>query len=189
MCLLRPCSSEPWQMPNQTSSSRQLFVRPILLWLVVAFLGVGCGVLPEKVSLEDARVQLLLRAAAAFDRGAYGFSPLPTNGDVRLESKPRPSYDAMLHLTGKTSRTIAFRKNGSGYYWIGEQESFQGPTTYKSPDGTFHEQVVLTFEIEHVSGVPLNQLDVSYFGEDSRLDGRRGLSLSDVRPILKEWGY
>jgi len=95
----------------------------------------------------------------------------------------------MLHLGGRTSRTIAFRKNTSGYYWIGEQETFEGQKMYKTVDGTFHESVTLTFETEHVSGSPLNQLDVVYAGEDSRLVGRAHLSLRDVRPILKEWGY
>ena len=60
---------------------------------------------------------------------------------------------------------------------------------YKTVDGTFHEHVTLTFETEHVSGFPLNQLSVLYAGEDPRLVGRGDLSLRDVRPILKEWGY
>ncbi len=66
---------------------------------------------------------------------------------------------------------------------------FVGPKIYKSVDGTFHEEVTLTFEKEHVSGVPLSKLNVSYMGEDSRLAGRVDLSLRDVRLILKEWGY
>jgi hypothetical protein len=32
-------------------------------------------------------------------------------------------------------------------------------------------------------------LDVWIMGEDPRLGGRFDLSLSDVKPILKEWGY
>jgi hypothetical protein len=161
----------------------------LLLELVLVFLAVGCGIFPENVSVSDQRVQSLLKAAADFDRASYSFSPLPTSGHVSLEPKPRSGYDAMLHLGGKTSRTIAFRKNTSGYFWIGEQEVFEGPKMYKSVDGTFHEEVTLTFEKEHVSGVPLNKLNVSYMGEDSRLAGRADLSLRDVRPILKEWGY
>src|ERR1700747_1552764 len=39
---------------------------------------------------------------------------------------------------------------------------FEGPKMYKSVDGTFHEEVTLTFEKEHVSGVPLNKLNVLY---------------------------
>lgn len=176
-------------MSHQRFVSRPFTVRRPLISMVVAFFVVGCGVLPEKVSVKDPRVQSLLKAATVFDRATYGFSPLPTNGDVYLELKSRSDYDAMLHLGGKTSRTIAFRKNASGYYWIGEQELFPGPKTYKTVDGTFHEQVILTFETEHISGVPLNRLHVSYEGEDPRLVDRHDLSLNDVKPILKEWGY
>jgi hypothetical protein len=175
-------------MSYQRSNHTGLTGRMLLLGLVLAFL-VGCGIFPENVSVSDQRVQSLLKAAAEFDRASYGFSPLPTSGRVSLEPKPSSGYDAMLHLGGKTSRTIAFRKNTSGYFWIGEQEMFVGPKMYKSVDGTFHEKVTLTFEKEHVSGVPLNKLNVSYMGEDSRLAGRVDLSLRDVRPILKEWGY
>ncbi len=163
--------------------------RVLLLKLVLAFLVAGCGVFPENVSVSDPRVQSLLKAAAAFDRASYGFSPLPTSGRVGLESKSRSGYDAMLHLGGKTSRTIAFRKNISGYFWIGEQEILEGPKMYKTVDGTFHEHLTLTFEREHVSGVPLNRLNVSYWGEDPRLVGRVDLSLGEVKPILTEWGY
>lgn len=161
----------------------------VLAILALSFLIVACGIFPEDVSVSDPRVQSLLKAAAAFDRTAYGFTPLPTNGRVHLESRPRASYDAMLHLDGKTSRTIAFRKGASDYLWIGEQEMFQGPNMYKTVDGTFHEEVTLTFEKEHVSGFPLNRLNVSYMGKDPRLAGHKDLSLSDVEPVLKEWGY
>jgi hypothetical protein len=53
---------------------------------------------------------------------------------------------------------------------------------FKTVDGTFHEQVALTFETEHVSGVPLNRLNVTYDGKDARLAHRRGRSLGDVKP-------
>ena len=172
------------------SRIRNYFVdRPLLLALGVIFLVGGCGIFPEKVSVDDPLVQPLFKAAATFDRASYGFSPLPTNGKVYLEKSSRSNYDAMLHLYGKTSRTIAFRKNASGYVWIGEQESFTGPKMYKTVDGTFHEQVVLNFETEHVSGFPLNRLSVSYDGEDPRLSHRQDLSISDVKPVLKGWGY
>jgi hypothetical protein len=177
------------QMSNKRSNHTRLTGRSRLLELVLVFLVAGCGIFPENVSISDQRVQSLLKAAAGFDRASYGFSPLPTSGRVSLEWRPRSGYDAMLHLAGKTSRTIAFRKNAADYSWIGEQEIFEGPKMYKSVDGTFHEEVTLTFEREHVSGVPLNKLSVSYMGEDPRLAGRVNLSLSDVRPILKEWGY
>jgi hypothetical protein len=132
-----------------------------------------------------------LRAASTFNRAAYGFTPIPITGDVMLELSPWAKYDAMLHIGGKTSRTIAFRKRANGDAWIGEQEIFRGPKRYESPDGTFNEEVCLTYEIEEVSisGGPLNRLYVTYAGEGQRLAGRGVLSLDDVRPILAEWAY
>jgi hypothetical protein len=161
------------------------------IWLVLttALLMVGCGIFPEKVAIGDPRLQPLLKAASTFPRSQYGFSPTPTTGYVRLESRPRAGYDAMLHISGKTSRTMAFRKSLDGYNWIGEQEIFKGPNEYKTVDGTFKEQVCLTYEIEKISGFPQNRLNITYAGEDPRLAGRQNLSLVDVKPILKEWSY
>jgi hypothetical protein len=72
---------------------------------------------------------------------------------------------------------------------IGEQEILPGPRQYKTVDGTFPEHICLNYDIEAISGFPTNQLVVTYFGEDSRLTNRKTLSLADVGPILKEWGY
>jgi hypothetical protein len=95
----------------------------------------------------------------------------------------------MLHITTKTVRTIAFRKENGNYFWIGEQETFEGPKTYKTVDGTFHEAITLTYETQNISGYPLNQLNVSYRGEDPRLEAPKQLTLAAVKPILKEWSY
>lgn len=64
-------------------------------------------------------------------------------------------YDAMLHIDGVTSRTVAFRRVGEAYKWIGEQETHTGPNTYTSVDGTFKESITVTYETEPVSGFPL----------------------------------
>jgi hypothetical protein len=149
----------------------------------------GCWLAPKKVAMDDPQVQLLLKAAASFDRTSYGFTPIPKTADVRLESRPTSRYDAMLHIYSKTSRTIAFRKTSNGYRWIGDQEIFQGPKEYKTVDGTLREQLTFTYEVESVSGFPTNRLNIAYSGEDSRLANRSSLALADVKPILKEWGY
>ncbi len=145
---------------------------------------------PVRIEMSDPKIVPLLNAAESFDRVKYGFSPLPEKADVRLESRPmRQEYDAMLHISSKTSRTIAFRKTDKGYRWIGEQETFRGPNRYKTIDGTFYEEITLTFHIEKFSGFPTNRLKVSYFGEDPRLANLRKLTIKDVQPILREWGY
>jgi hypothetical protein len=156
---------------------------------IAALLLNGCGLVPRKVAMDDPQVRLLVKAATSFDRASYGFSRIPQNADVRLELRPTSKYDAMLHIVAKTSRTIAFRKENGDYAWIGDQETFDGPKTYKTEDGTFHEAITLTYETQSISGYPLNQLNVTYRGEDPRLADRNNLTLAAVKPILKEWGY
>ena len=139
--------------------------------------------------MDDPRIQPLLKAAASFNRVSHGFTPLPQSADVRLEWSRGGRYDAMLHIYSKTSRNIAFRKINGGYRWIGEQERFQGPKKFTNADGTFNEDIVLTYEIESVSGFPLNQLSVFYDGDDPRLFNHRDLTFDDAKTVLKEWGY
>jgi hypothetical protein len=162
-------------------------MRPLLL--VLTILLVGCDRFPRKVAMDDPRIQPLLKAAASFDRASYGFTPIPAFAEVRFESRPTQRYDAMLHIDSKTSRTIAFRKTRDDYKWTGEQEIFRGPKQYKTVDGTSYEEITLTYEIESISGYPTNQLNISYNGEDPRLEFPKKLTLPLVRPILTEWGY
>lgn len=147
----------------------------------------SCGFIPENVSWSDPRLAPMLKAIEVVDRASLGFTPIDRSSSVRLESCPRAGYDAMLHIYGKTSRTIAFRKTPDGYKWIHEQETHTGPKTYKSVDGTFHEEIVVTYGIEPVSGHAPNKLHVEYWGEDPRLRAHRPLSLEQVRPIIAEW--
>ena len=93
----------------------------------------------------------------------------------------------MLHIAADTSRTVAFRKTSTGYQWIGEQEIHTGPKTYKSVDGTFHEEICITYETVPLSGAPLDKVFVTYLGPDNRLANRLNLTLADVKPVLAEW--
>jgi len=88
----------------------------------------------------------MLEAVAKVDRQALGFSPVSRDAVIHLERGPRDGYDVMLHIDGKTSRTIAFKSVGSGYDWIGEQEIFEGPRKYKTVDGEFLEPITLTYD-------------------------------------------
>ena len=160
----------------------------VAITIMVGMLLQGCGI-PRQVAMDDPRVQPFLHAAESFDRTSHGFSPIPKQADVRLELRSTERYDAMLHINAKTSRTIAFRKDDDHYVWIGDQEAFRGPKKYDTEDGVQTEQIVLTYEIQRVSGDRLNQLNVDYLGRDPRVADRQGLTLDDVKPILKEWGY
>lgn len=158
-----------------------------LLLTALVFVIVACDFVPEKVTWGDPRLVPMLKAIEAVDRSSLGFTPIQPNATVSLESRPRAQYDAMLHIYGDTSRTIAFRKIGNEYKWISEQEAYTGPKTYETPDGTLREQIVITFGTESVSGHEPNKLHVEYWGEDPRLVGRRNLTLKQVFPIIEEW--
>lgn len=172
------------------SAIRHLKKAALLVLLVAC--EVGCGLAPERVSADDPRVVQLMTSLREIDRAAMGFTAIDPNAQLRLETRPRAGYDAMLHVDGQPHRTIAFRRSGQSYKWIHEQETFEGPNEYDSADGRFREEIIITFETEHVSGVPLNRVHIAYWGDDPRLteaDTRQELSLEIVRPILKQWGY
>ena len=148
----------------------------------------GCGFTPQKQPYADPQVQQLLRATEGASTNRFGFTPVSTNADIRLE-KSSGAYDRMLHIYGRTSRTIAFRKQGDGFTWIGEQEIYKGPKQYTTVDGTFFEEICLTYELQRVAHYKLNQLNISYSGEDVRVAHKEDLTLQTILPILKEWGY
>ena len=110
-----------------------------------------------------------MAAVSSVDRQSLGFSAIEPTAQLRLEWRPTARYDAMLHVEGKTSRTIAFRLSADAFEWIGEQEIFEGPAEYDHADGRSHETITLTFEKVPVSGAPLDEVYVSYWGEDPRL--------------------
>jgi hypothetical protein len=130
----------------------------------------------------------MFEAMSRVDRTKFGFTPIAGDASIRVEWRPRSGYDAMLHIYGPTSRTVAFRRTQSGYEWIGEQEIFQGPKTYKTPDGEFNESITITFETVPLSGHPPNSVAIEYSGEDPDLAWPRQLTLAAVRPWLKRWG-
>jgi hypothetical protein len=129
------------------------------------------------------------------DRSQYGFTPLSKTGTVSIEGKSSYGhYDAMLHFGGSPSRTIAFRWDGKMYQWLGEQETFEGPTTFETPDGRFHESVTITFYREAVFGEPQG-LTISYRGPNANLTAPRAerknwsLTLAEVNPLIEKWGF
>ena len=153
-------------------------------------LGAGCGLIPEKLPPGDPRVAELLAVVAASNHTALGFTPISTNGDFRLElARSGRTYDRMLHIYGKTSRTLAFRQRPGGWHWIHEQEIFEGPHDYTTEDGTSKESICLTYERESVADWRTNQLNITYLGADPQLAHPRELLLADVLPVLAEWGH
>ena len=134
----------------------------------------GWAVAPLPAEAEDPRAQPLIRIAAGFDRSAYGFSPLPTSGTVRAMAHRRFGCDALLELTGRTTRTIAFQRAADGYRVVGESEVFKGP------DGA---EITLSYRI---SGC----VEAAYRPAGAApAQGAAKYSAEEVRALLKAWGY
>lgn len=180
------CISTP-STPRHSGRAFDIMVSRAFTLVVLALLA-GCGLSPKQLPYGDPQVQQLLRATEAASAHRFGFTPVATNANILLE-KSSGAYDRMLHIYGRTSRTIAFRQAGGGFTWIGEQEIYKGPKQYTTVDGTFFEQICLTYDLQRVSGYKLDQLNVSYDGQDQRLAWPKELTLQTVLPILKEWGY
>jgi hypothetical protein len=175
--------SQPNVAPDRALQRAAFSVAAAGLLILLA----SCGFVPEKVSWSDPRLAPMIKAIDAVDRASLGFTPIDSKATVRLESRARSGYDAMLHIDGGTSRTIAFRKTADGYKWIHEQEIHTGPKSYTTLDGTFREQIVITYETERIAGRAPNEIEINYFGEDARLAGGRPLTLVQIAPIIAEW--
>jgi hypothetical protein len=187
-------------MPNPCLLSRTA-VKNGVWWvvLVAVLFELACGLIPERVSHEDSRLKRMFDAMARVDRRAIGFTPIAREADIRVEWVHRrydsilrlgpKNYDVMLHVSGKTSRTVALKRTDNGYEWIGEQETFEGPRKYHSVDGTFNEAITITYDRVPISGHPINTVAVEYWGEEPDLAWPQRLSLEHVRPWLTKWGY
>lgn len=188
----------PVKPPVNPQSRTMSRASHLLVAVAVVFLS-GCDARTKKLSLSDPRVAPMLQAMAAVDRAALGFAPIPTNATALLLIRTVAGYDAMLNifdtpaLNAGVHRTIGFRKTATGYKCILEQEVHPGPKTFTQSGNrdhqshTAHESILFTYQTESLTGRPLGKLCVDYTGPDSRLAGRKGLTLDEVRPILAEW--
>ena len=91
-----------------------------------------------------------------------GFSPLPTNGTVRILSVnpknwkleyPPPNYDVMFQFhEGSTffpysSRCVALRRTDGDYKWVSEQLMFHGPKATCLMIRLVNEAITITREV------------------------------------------
>ena len=159
------------------------------LVLLIIFL-TSCGLTPKEIAYNYQEIQPLWAATFKVNRDLIGFSPIEKDAEISLEGKSffdKP-YDKMLHIYGSTSRTIAFKEVAKGSYkWIGEQEIYEGPLKYETPDGIFKEEIVLTYHKEPLSGHELDKLVINYHGLRESLSTNKELTLEEVRPFLVEW--
>jgi hypothetical protein len=145
------------------------------------------------VSLSDPRLAPMIKAIAGVDRATFGFTSIPTNALVYLDSRPSARSDVTLciydtpELYGDIHRNIELRKTATGYEWLREFETHPGPKTFKQSGHTAHETISIIYDTTGISGVAPNKLHVYYDGFDRRIVSGKDLTLDEVRPILVEW--
>lgn len=155
--------------------------------ILAALVFSSCWLVP--VNYHDKKLKPYLQAIAKVQslRDSSGFTPILENAKITLEGRS-DNYDAMLHIYQSiSSRTIAFKKTGDTYSWIGEQETFTGPKRYTNADGTFNEELILSYDKQPISGNPLNQLTIQYNGPDSLYTRPQILLITDARAIIMQW--
>ena len=190
--------NEPAVAEWRLAHIRRTMSRIIQLLLTVTIVSLS-GCYTKNLSLADPQLAPMLQAIAAVDRAALGFTPIPTNAEVLLDSRSDARYDATLIIFdtparyGGVYRNIEFRKTATGYKWLREFETHPGPRTFKQLGNkdqqwhTAHEEIVIIYDTTGISGVTSNKLHIHYNGLDSRIADRKDLSLDEVRPILAEW--
>jgi hypothetical protein len=149
-------------------------------------------------------------ALFSVDRLKMGFPELPTGGTVRILTVdrlnwkleyPPPNLDVSFQFfTGTsfyphTEQGVALKRTDGDYKWVSESMTFSGPNRYISDDQLINESITITCEIEQVVyiGTNVEGTVIRYFGPDKRLarsgNYAEGLSVAQVGPILREWGY
>ena len=123
----------------------------------------------------------------AVDRAQYGFSPLPSDAKVYIERDPqcyKPcGYDVMLHIyNGKTSHEVSFQKKNGIYKWVGEQEVCWGPREYRTVNGRFNENLVITYAQGQAG--QLDGLHINYSRPEDPM-GLQKLSVAEANMIRK----
>src|SRR5258706_1319487 len=89
---------------------------------VISLAGWHFGV--RTISISDPRLAPMLQAIAASDRAALGFTSIPANAVVYLDSRPNTRRDAEIIVFDTSAlydgvyRNIEFRKTATGYRWI-----------------------------------------------------------------------
>lgn len=140
----------------------------------------------EEISLRDDPKLKKYPKIFEVDRSKLGFTPLPKTAKVKVSEKGNYVW---LNIYGRTRRTICLKKENGVYKWVHEQEILEGPTKYTTVDGTFPEEITLTYETVSIASSKLNTLEISYRGNDPKLSKISKLRLRHVEPYLKKWGY
>src|SRR6266567_8444611 len=142
--------------PGRTTSVRTSLTKAVVGLLLA--LTTSCMRM-QRVNMGDPALEPF-DSMYSVDRRQWGFTPIPKTGTVFFSRKTfRDDYDAVLYFGGNPLRSVVFRWDGKAYEWFGEQETFEGPQMWDTPDGRMHERLSITFYKEAGEG-HLKGLDI-----------------------------
>jgi hypothetical protein len=143
---------------------------------------------PLKFLASDPRMQPFTAALNVADRARFGFTPIPPSARVEVRSGlGSPRVDVIVIVYAESMHTIFLRREGLGYVWLGENETFTGPHVMATDIGDFTEQIQIVYNTPSLSGKPEPTYVILYRGEDPRLTEPDPLTLVDIAPVLAEW--
>jgi len=210
----KPAAHSPGRQTKKDLVIAVLIAAAILLPILILYPTAKRGSKTEYLEISE-QSMASYQAICQVDRKVMGFPPLPSEGTVKVEIIDRqiwnyeynpPNYDVMLHFYEiydggykYTARTVGLKKTNGVLQWVHEQMMFHGPKEYIDDEGfPAKEWIVLRCETEQIGllGQTMSGTIVMYTGPDKRLAREEGwtidagdLSLADVVPILREWGY
>lgn len=161
----------------------------------------GCGSKPSaptseedpriEVENDDPRVVLMLETMIRIDREALGLkvvpSSIPDTTSILLHLQPK-GCDVALHLLDRSvDRTVFFRESLDGYQWLGEMEWYTAPGQSGSWGNPPSEFIFVTYQIEPINDVPIQQLVIRHIRDGSSVSYPQELIREDIDPILQQW--
>lgn len=98
-----------------------------LVSLALAANAAGCGLIPERVSLDDPRLKPMFEAMGRVDRASMGFTPIPRDAEVRVEWRPRAGYDASITVNYEKVPISGHPLNRVSVSYFGDKDELMFP--------------------------------------------------------------
>lgn len=137
------------------------------------------------LSVSDEQVVEYL-ASPPIERAMVGLQPVPTTGEVQVKKEYGLILFHFVRLDFESPdfvKTIFVDPTADGYKWYAEEDTHWGPLSYRESSGVEREHVYIAYSLKE-------GLYVSYWGprEEYLTQDPEGLALSQVLPLLEEWG-
>jgi len=134
--------------------------------------------------------------ALSINRSSIGLPPLPTSGNGQVFYLNRSSakdyhYDVRIELlenpnSTRISREIIFKKEPSGYKYIGEKVISYGPGYFGDKENQFQENLKIKYSTQNTWEDNFIGYKISYSGNDRHLKSVE-IGTQEALKIIAEW--